>query len=249
MNPSNTARSGRCPTVTAMLLVLSMLVSFTTPAVHAADDSPYLIAKKDFRKRIRMVSLSPVSVAPGLTLSDEYRELLEEEATKRLSKQKLELVPIEPYAELRTLFAEKIGGITNAEGVMMPGRRALVWDHAKREMRHRYPVDAFAELSLRPVTATFSDDRAEWDGVKQKVQSSGDGFSLFGGKNYQGTIAALSFQLAVFGRNDELLFVNRGGIEVMQAREGAKLVVLPETSLLKDPKKLKKSVQLAFKPL
>ncbi len=232
------------------VLKLLFVVPLLAPGFSFADDeSPFVIPKKDYRKQVKHVSLTPLTVAPGLTLSDEFRTLIEAEAANRLSKTRVELVPIEPYAEIRRRFIQAVGGITNEEGVILTGKQRLVWDHAKREMRHRYPVDSFAEISVRAVRANFSDDRAEWDGVKQKVQSSGDGFSLFGGKNYQGTIGALSFQLAVFSRNNELLFVNRGGIEVLQAREGSKLVVLPETALLQDPKKLKKAVQIAFKPL
>ncbi len=116
-------------------------------------------------------------------------------------------------------------------------------------MRHRYQMDAFAEISLRLVRATFSEDRAEWDGIKQRVEHSGDGFSLFGSRNYQGTIAAASFQLAIYSLNDDLLFINRGGLEVLQQRQGAKLEVLPMNTLFQDEKKLRKAVQFAFKPL
>ncbi len=231
-----------------ILAVALVYVGFAASA-YAAKDSPYILSKKEFKQRVKSISLSPLDFPPAFELSHEMRGMIEAEATQRLAKKKLETVGIAPYEELRNTFAQRIGGLTNAEGVLDPRRKAVVWDHAKREMRYKYPVDAFAEISLRPVSAVFTDDRAEWDGVKQKVKHSGDGFALFGGKNYQGTIAAISFQLAIFDAADELLFVNRGGIEVMQERQGAKLVVLPAEGLLKDAKKIKKAVQLAFKQL
>ena len=175
--------------------------------------------------------------------------LIETEAAERLAKKKIAVIDIEPYAQLRTMFTKQIGGLMNAAGELDPRREAFVLDHAKREMRHQHDMDGFAEISLRVVHADFKDDRAEWDGEKQKVESSGDGFSLFGGKNYQGKIAAVSFQIAVYDRSDELLFVSRRGIDVLQERVGTSLMLREPSNYLNKPKKITKAVQNAFKPL
>lgn len=231
------------------LRVLGTVALLCTAPVAIAADTPYVLPKKEFKKRIKYVSLSPLSVHESLNLSDDMRAFVEAEANTRLNKTKLQVLGIQPYAQLRATLAEQVGGLMTAEGLVDERRRTVVWDHAKREMRHRHPVDAFAEIGIRIVNAAFAKDRAEWDGVKQKVKSSGDGFALFGGPNYQGTIAALSFQLVIYDRSDELLFVNRGGIEVLQERQGAKLVLRDEAAMLQDQKSLKKAVQLAFKGL
>ena len=228
---------------------LVLLLGGLAPAMYAADDSPYRISKKEFRQQVNSVSLSPLHVPPIIELSEDMRRLLEAEAVKRLSKTKLEFLPIEPYAQLRATFAVQIGGLYNASGELDARRQAVVFDHAKREMRMRHQVDAFAEISVRMVHASFLKDRAEWDGIKQKVQASGDGFALFGGNNYQGSIAAASFQLAIYDRSDNLLFVNRGGIEVLQERVGTQLKLLDMSTILNDEKRMAKAVRLAFDPI
>lgn len=233
------------------ILILScMLVcSCGAESAWAADDSPFQVSKKEFRQRVKSVALAPLTFPAMFKLSEDMRQLLEDEATKRLSKTRLEYVAIEPYARLRATFADQVGGLYLADGSLDTQRQAAVFDHAKREMRLRHQVDAFAEISLRMVRAGFMKDRAEWDGVKQKVKSSGDGFALFGGNNYQGSIAAASFQLAIFDRSDNLLFLNRGGIEVLQEREGTKLKLLDADTVLRNEKLLAKAVRLAFDPL
>ena len=230
-------------------IIIALILALTSTAAFAEKESPFIIDKKEYNKRVKVVSLAPLDVAPGLDLTPEMHQFIETEATKQLEKTKVDAIAIEPYARIRDMMIQQVGGITNADGQVLTTKQRIVWDHAKREMRHRHQMDAFAQISIRPVSAIFTDDRAEWDGVKQKVKASGDGFSLFGGKNYQGTIGALSFQLAMIDRNDELLFVNRGGIEVLQERQGPKLVALDTTLLMQDEKKIKKAIQLAFKPL
>ena len=230
-------------------LIITLVLALLAAPTLANKESPFLIEKKEYKNRVKIVSLAPLDVAPGLDLTPEMHQFIETEAAKQLDKTKVDAIAIEPYARIRDMMVQQVGGITNAEGQVLVAKQRIVWDHAKREMRHRHQMDAFAQISIRPVSAVFSDDRAEWDGVKQKVKASGDGFSLFGGKNYQGTIGALSFQLAMIDRNDELLFVNRGGIEVLQERQGGKLVPLDSTVLMQDEKKIKKAIQLAFKPL
>lgn len=217
--------------------------------VQAAADSPYLIEKKVFKKTIKSVALSPLQVPDMIKLSDDMRAHIEAEASKELAKTKIKALGIPAYAEVKNLFASQIGGIRNASGEIDSLRETVVLDHTKREMRMRHAVDGFAQISLKLVNAAFADDRAEWDGVKRKVKSSGDGFSLFGGgKDYQGTIASASFQLAIYDRNDTLVFLQRGGIDVMQERQGDKLVLRTD-DVVNDPKRLKKAVKMAFKPL
>lgn len=230
------------------LAIIILLLPMACTLAMAAD-SPYRVSEKEFRKRIQAVALTPLYAPEMFEVGDAVRELIEAEVSRRFDKTRLDVLPFEPYARLRATLAEQIGGIRDAAGALDPARRAAVWDHAKREMRLRHPVDAFAELSITLTRASFKDDRAEWDGVKQKVAHSGDGFSLFGGRNYEGSIAAASFQLAIFDRTDTLLYLNRGGIEVLQDREGSSLVLRDANAFFQDEKRIRKAVQLAFKGL
>jgi len=231
-----------------LVSIICLYLGFSQ-AVQAANESPYLLEMKVFKKTVRSVALSPLNAPDMLQLSDDLRAQIEAEATRELAKTKIKTVGIPAYAEIQNLFSNQVGGIRNAAGEIDSLRQSVVLDHTKREMRMRHAVDGFAQISLQVVNAAFADDRAEWDGVKRKVKSSGDGFSLFGGgKDYQGTIASASFQLDIYDRNDKLLFLHRGGIDVLQERQGDKLV-LRTGSVIDDPKRLKKAVKMAFKPL
>ena len=69
--------------------------------VWSAEDAPYVISKKEFRKQVKSISLSPLAVAPGLSLTPEFHAFMETESERLLNKTKLDVVPIAPYKELR----------------------------------------------------------------------------------------------------------------------------------------------------
>jgi len=234
-----------------LLAVWSALLSvvWVVPSAMAANDSPFLMPKKEFRKSIKSVAAVPLAHPRMLAIPAQRVAYIEEQVQQALQKTGLAAVPMQAYRSLRAHMSEQIGGLNNADGEFDAQRQRLVWDHARREMLMRHDMDAFAHVSLVSVSAVFQDDRAEWDGIKQKVKKSGDGFSLFGGKNYQGSIAALSLQLAIYSRAEQLLFVQRAGIEVLQERQAASLVPLPANELLQDDKRIRKAVQRVFKAL
>ena len=232
----------RSTTLGWALNIVALCFTAYPVALQAADDSPYAIEKREFKKRIKSVALTPLYAPDIFKLDAATRAMIEAEATERMAKTKLKALPIATYAELRQTMADQIGGLASADGEVDAQREAIVWDHAKREMRMRHDVDGFAEISIRMVNAAFKADRAEWDGVKAKVKSSG------GGNKYEGSIAAASFQLAIFDRNDNLLYSSRGGIEVMQERQGSRLF-LRDGKFLQDEKRVKKAIREAFKEL
>ncbi len=139
----------------------ALLTVLLGTAAHVfAADSPYLLAKSDFKRQVQVISLSPLTVPDLLTVSAPMRQLIEAEAAKQLEKTRFESLDIAPYAALRDTLATQIGGLLDDAGNIDPRRQRVVWDHAKREMRLRYPMDAFAEISLRVVGAPFSDNKA-----------------------------------------------------------------------------------------
>ncbi len=210
-------------------------------SLQAADDSPYLIEKKVFKKSIRKIALTPLDTPALFALTDEQVAMIEAEMVERLEKKKFDIVPIDTYRQLRDTMIAQIGGLEGANGALDNERVLAVWDHARREMFFRHDVDAIATISMRPVSAPFEKDRAEWDGIKQKIQSKGRG-------SFSGNIAAASLQLHFTNRDGELAYLARGGVSVLQRREGAKLVEAMD-GVFSDDKRLNKAVRLVVDEL
>jgi len=88
----------------------------------------------------------------------------------------------------------------------------------------------------------FKNDRAEWDGVKQKVEHKGGG-------QFAGSIFVSSVAFAVFDDTDALLYSNSGGLEVLMRRERDQIVPIPAENYFQDEKLIRKAAQIALAPI
>ena len=91
--------------------------------------------------------------------------------------------------------------------------------------------------------APFEDDRVEWDGVKAKIEKKGRN------RGYRGTIITSSVSFEVYDQTDRLLYVNFGGIEPLQRRDGAQLIPIESDALFTNEKTVRKAAQIAMKPI
>ncbi len=219
-----------------------LIIVFVSGPAAAADDSPFRVDEKQFQRQIKHVALAPLNVVAYFDLAEATQRELEAEATAILTKKKFDVLPVDVYRAIRDTMIDRVGGIRDAKGDYYPQRVAVVWDHSKRELLFRNAVDGIVTVSIAIVQATFQNDRAEWDGVKQKVKSKG------GGK-YGGPISAASVRVAVVDRQDRVLFSNGGGIELLQERVGGQLHPVPKEGLLKDNRQLMQALEIALKPL
>ncbi len=228
-------------TLPYMIVVLVTISALASNHVYG-DESPFLIDKKEFGNRITRVAVAPLNVVAYFELSDAVTRQLEEETMRLLAKKKFEVVPVDVYRTIRDTMSDRVGGIRTSTGDYDAMRVAAVWDHSKREMLLRHPVDAILTVSVMMVDAQFKNDRAEWDGVKQKVESKGRG-------KFGGNIRAASMRASIIDRQDKLLFSSSGGIEVLQDRVDAQLIPRPKEAMLKDEKRLMKALEIALDPL
>ena len=96
-------------------IIIALILALTSTATFAEKESPFIIDKKEYNKRVKVVSLAPLDVAPGLDLTPEMHQFIETEATKQLEKTKVDAIAIEPYARIRDMMIQQVGCITNSE--------------------------------------------------------------------------------------------------------------------------------------
>ncbi len=215
--------------------------------VSAAQESPFFIEKKQFKKQVKTVAVAPIQISLAFEASEALERRLEDEVIRLLEKKRFTVIPVSEYRSIRDAMSEQVGGLFNAADQLLAARVTTVWDHSFREMLFRHDMDAIANISVNMVSAQFANDRAEWHGVKARVKKSGDKF--LGNNKYGGNILAASFRLAMVNRRNDLLYLNYGGIEILQERVGSSLKALPTEGMLKNEKTLMKAISLAVKPL
>ena len=105
---------------------------------------------------------------------------------------------------------------------------------ASRELWFQHEFDAIATIRVAVYQANFEKDRTEWDGVKQKLERKGRN------RGYAGKVYVSSVSFEVYDRTDKLMYVNYGGLELLQTRNEAQLIPIPAENYFSDEKKLKK---------
>lgn len=227
--------------VLSMIVALFLVIALP---VIAAEDSPFLIDKRDFKKQFKTIALAPVDAEPMFDLPASVARMLEEEVTKHLQKRGYKVIPSSVLAEIRQTMESQVGGVTDPEtGQVDAAKLQAVRTHAFREMWFKHQFDALATIRVSVSQAKFESDRAEWDGVKQKIVAKGRN------RGYGGSIYASSVSFAVYDQTDKLMYVNYGGLEPLQMREEAQLVPIPADNYFADEKKIRNAAQIAMKPI
>lgn len=223
------------------LFVCLLLVGVSA---SAADDDPFLIDKRQFKKQFKTIALAPVDADGALQMPDSVAQVIEQEVTRHLQKRGYTVIPTSVLAEIRKTMEQQVGGFTDPEtGQVDMAKMQAVRTHAFRELWFQHNFDALATIRVAVTRAPFENDRAEWDGVRQKVQAEGRN------RGYSGNIAASSVSFAVYDHTEKLMYVNYGGLEVLQHREEAQLLPIPAENYFADEKLVRKATQIAMKPI
>jgi len=225
-------------------LACLLALAFAPPASAADKESPYLVDKRSFKKTYKTIALIPVESDPVIKLPESAAEILEQEVTKHLEKRGFKVIPSAELAAIRARMTEQVGGLVDPEtGEEDANKRRAVREHSLRELWYRQDFDAVAKIYVSASRAPFEDDRVEWDGVKAKIEKKGRN------RGYRGTIVTSSVSFEVYDQTDRLLYVNFGGIEPLQRRDGAQLIPIESDALFTNEKTVRKAAQIAMKPI
>jgi hypothetical protein len=225
----------------AVLTAASLLVALHPAA--AADESPFLIDKKIFKRQVKSVALAPIDAPEAVRMPDSAEAIILEEIVKHLRKRGYEVIPASVLGDIRDTMKRQVGGYQDAKtGRVDMARMQAVREHGHRELLFRHQVDGIASIRIRVVKADYENDNAKWDGTRQRVKHKG------GGK-FKGTISASSVSVSIFDRKDKLLFTHRGGLEVLLERDRGQLKPLPPEAYFQDEKRIRKAAKEAVSPL
>lgn len=233
-------------TFSKLILLVFILVNHNA---YAASNSKAAFVgvknKKTLKKEYNHIALTPIDVAASLNMPDSVKQLLESEIIRRLEKKGYKVTKPQIMQSIR----DNMSNLMNTSSLNNEQKLA-VREHSYRELLYRHPVDAVVSMRVQAIAAPFQDDKAEWDGVSQKIKHKGDGLlKIITGTNYGGHIAASSLKITFWDRKQQVLYHWGGGIEVLMQRNAKKLEYLPASALWQKEKRVKNAIKLALKPL
>ncbi len=223
--------------LTALCLTLSL------PAWAADKYDPFLIDKRVLKKEYRRIALAPVESSASLQMPEAAKEQILALVTKHLEKRKFTVLPNTLLADIRKTMIDQVGGLKDPQtGEPDAEKIAAVQDHSWRELWFRNDLDAVATVRIDILQAPVENDKAEWDGVSQKLQKKGR-------LKYTATVAASTVTLTIYDQKKQPLYVNYGGLEVLMMRDKKEFKPLDPSEYFRDEKRIKKATELALKPI
>lgn len=106
--------------------------------VVQADDDGWRIKKRDFKKQVDVIAMTPVAAAEGLVLRPEIAALLEAEISKKVSKKRFDVIAADKYQDFQTAFtADKANSVLSAQIVYVGAtfkKDEAEWDGAEQEV-------------------------------------------------------------------------------------------------------------------
>jgi len=95
-------------------LLRAVAVVFTLAALPAAaDDSPFHIDERDFKRQYEVIALAPVNANDYLQMPEAAARQIEAEVTEELEREGFTVIPSSVLAGIRDTMAERVGGLTD----------------------------------------------------------------------------------------------------------------------------------------
>ncbi|UCH84370.1 MAG: hypothetical protein JSW50_01395 [Candidatus Latescibacterota bacterium] len=219
----------------------------TAPKTVKTD--PYLIPKKEFRNTIKVIALANTEIVEGMPDPAPIQAKFDSLLAAGLQRLGYSVVQPQEYEAVWAKLAVGMGGFIDPDtGKRDEEKVTQAAFQTVQALKADFQIDAVMFPDIVVVEAPFSAGRAVWDGVDQKIQTAGAMSSVFYGSQ-GGMVAALSLKLTVRGPDGTPVFVNSGGIEVLDTLEGKTFEPVPRQLLFTDNERIEDAVKAALKPL
>lgn len=232
-----------------VLLAIVVVIGGCATKPKLVKTDPYLISKKEFRNTVKVIALANVNIAEGLANPEPIQAEFDSLLVAGLQQLGYSVIRPQEYEAVWAKLAVGLGGFIDPDtGMRDEARMTTAAFQTIEELKADFQIDAAMFPDIVVVEAQFAGGQAVWDGVDQKIQTAGPMSSVFHGSQH-GVVGALSLKLSVRGPDGTQLFLNSGGIQVLDKLEGKEFVPVPRPELFTDKKRNQDAVKTALKPL
>ena len=136
-------------------------------------------------------------------------------------------------------------------GTLNTDQESAILRAMSREVKTRFNADAWLFADFTKRNAHYSSGWCEWDGTKQRVQTTGSVLknAFLGVTSSSGTMPALSVRVVITDTAGRAIYRNYGGIAALVKVAAGGTQDLVTADAFTDDERNAKAVQLALKPL
>ena len=220
----------------------------------------FAVPKEQFFGTVNAIVLAPVAVPDGFEFAESTLVTIDSLVEAGLVAAGFVTVPSTSYDEVWSRILSQIGALYDPEtGVQDVEKLEIAREQLFVDLEELYHPHAVLFPEIQIVDAQFTEGVANWDGTSEPLLSLGRRMMIAAfaamfvseGENAPtGSVEALSFAVVVQDMSGEELFMNAGGIQVLQKlNSNGSFREVPEAKLLADDGRNRKAVKRALEPL
>ncbi len=233
-----------------MLTIFIGGLSIVGCAGHPWD--PFLVPRPMVEQETKMIVLSPVSFSiRDLQVADTLLAKFDSLIAESLRQGGFQTVPARIADSVWRHLRDSAGGFFDPNtGVADSVRVDSVETEWQEILERTYGADAFLTGRIVVVPAKFSDGKARWDGVSESYESFGATLvrALFG-VHGMGQTTALSLWVMVRNRSRKPIYLDEGGIQLLERPTRSGFERVANSELLTDADRARHAVTIALGPL
>lgn len=238
-------------------MIATTLLTALIAAGCASVSDPFRIPLDEFRRRVKTIAVANVAIASelGEGAPAKFNPAIE----AKIQQAGFTVVPAQQVREIWDAKVSELGGLFDPQtGQLSEAKMTALMNHVRGEMKTRFNADALLLSQIRTVKANFSyapivGVRAKWDGATESMETGS--FDKIVSPRVNGSVAALSLVIRIQDLNGSALYVNAGGVQVLQRLGtaagqfgGETFVPVPKSELFADTERIQQAVNYSLEP-
>lgn len=229
----------------ALLLPVLVLAVATSGCAAKTQDSPFVLPREEFYRRIHTLAVVPVTLPRYLGSAGGAQGRFDALIETSLREAGFSIVPSREVAGVWRRVVDETGATADSEtGEMDRATFEAVAERVRLELQRKFSVDGVLYPIIRVVRAEYGGGWVAWDGAREPT--SVDGSWGVGSHLGRGTVGALSLFVTIEDAKGALVYLGRGGIQVLSKISGSTFVPVPLNELLAGEERNRASVDLAL---
>ncbi len=224
----------------AVLAIIMLCACKTTPPYN-----PYKVEKNEIIQ-VKRIALMPVGIF--IEVDDEAKQeaFFHDELVTRFTDKGFTVIPAQEWRNIYEPLKKSSGELYDpTTGKPNKEKLKAVREQARAVYIEKFTPDAFLYSGVMPVKAEWHHNNATWDGHQAPTTGVSGFWADFTSPQAYGTVGALSFFINIEDRNQRDLFVEFGGLQLLQHVGHGGFTPRPKTERLVNEQENSNSVNLA----
>ena len=227
-------------TILALLTLTLSACQSTPPYV------PYKVEKSQIVAMPKKIGIMPTQVFFDIDNEEEKSNYFHDQLVSQFEKQDFEVITADKWKEIYQKVKDQAGQLYNPKtGKADQEKLKQVKAKARQQYFEKYGVSTILYSAIVPTKASWNKNSANWHGAEQAATGESGFWAYITAPDAYGTVGALSLWVNIEDDNQQDVFIEHGGIQLLSYATYTGFENLPKSELLIDDIKNSHAVYLS----